>query len=45
VRVDDDRKYTPPAMKDIEAQLRQAVAREAFEKYVTNLRDNAKIVQ
>jgi peptidyl-prolyl cis-trans isomerase C len=44
-RLDDVRNYTPPEMTDIEAQLRQAAAREALSNYVKGLRDKAKIVQ
>ena len=45
VRLEDVRNYTLPSMKDIDAQLRQAAAREAFSNYVTKLRDKANIVQ
>lgn len=45
IRLEDIRSYTPPPMKDIEVQLRQAAAREALGKYVTNLRGKANIIQ
>lgn len=45
VRVDDVRDYTPPAMKDIESQLRQAAAQQQLSNYVQSLQEKAKIVQ
>lgn len=45
VRVDDVRDYTPPAMKDIESQLRQAAAQEQLSKYIQSLQEKAKIVR
>jgi peptidyl-prolyl cis-trans isomerase C len=45
VRVDDVRDYTPPKMKDIESQLRQAAAQQQLSDYVKSLQDKAKIVR
>lgn len=45
VRVDDVRDYTPPKMKDIENQLRQAAAQQQLSDYVKSLQDKAKIVR
>lgn len=45
IRVDDVRDYTPPAMKDIENQLRQAVAQQQLSNYIQSLQDKAKIVR
>jgi peptidyl-prolyl cis-trans isomerase C len=45
VRVDDVRDYTPPTMKEIENQLRQAAAQQQLSDYVKSLQDKAKIVR
>lgn len=45
VRVDDVRDYTPPAMKDIESQLRQAAAQQQLSNYIQSLQEKAKIVR
>ncbi len=45
VRVDDVRDYTPPAMKDIENQLRQAAAQQQLSNYIQSLQEKAKIVR
>ena len=45
VRVDDVRAYTPPAMKDIENQLRQAAAQKQLAQYIKSLQEKAKIVR
>jgi peptidyl-prolyl cis-trans isomerase C len=45
VRVDDVRDYTPPAMKDIEDQLRQAAAQKQLSDYIESLQEKAKIVR
>ena len=45
VRVDEIRDYTPPAMADIEPQLRQAASQQALADYVQGLQEKATIVQ
>jgi peptidyl-prolyl cis-trans isomerase C len=45
VRVDEIRGYTPPAMTEVEPQLRQAAAQKALAQYVQGLRQKAKILQ
>ena len=45
VRVDDVRDYTPPAMKEIENQLRQAAAQQQLSNYIQSLQEKAKIVR
>lgn len=45
VRVDDIRNYTPPDMKAIEPNLRQAIIQKALSAYAQDLYKNAKIVQ
>lgn len=45
VRVDDIRNYTPPPMKDIESQLRQAAAQQQLSNYIQSLQEKAKIVR
>ena len=45
VRVDDVRDYTPPAMSDVESQLRQAAAQKQLSGYIESLQGKAKIVR
>lgn len=45
VRVDDVRDFTPPAMKEIESQLRQAAAQQQLSNYIQSLQEKAKIVR
>ncbi|UOD49975.1 peptidylprolyl isomerase [Orrella daihaiensis] len=45
VRVDDIRDYTPPAIGEIENQLRQAAAQQQLSNYIQSLQEKAKIVR
>jgi peptidyl-prolyl cis-trans isomerase C len=45
VRVDDVQDYTPPALKDIEGQLRQAAAQQQLSNYIQSLQEKAKITR
>jgi peptidyl-prolyl cis-trans isomerase C len=45
VRVDEIRDYSPPAMADIENQLRQAAAQKQLATHIRSLQEKAKIVQ
>lgn len=45
VRVDDMRDYTPPPMKDVESQLRQAAAQQQLSNYIQSLQEKAKIIR
>lgn len=45
VRVDDIRDYTPPTLKEVESQLRQAAAQQQLSNYIQSLQEKAKIVR
>lgn len=45
VRIDEVRDYTPPTLKEIESDLRQAAAQKQLSDYIESLQEKAEIVR
>lgn len=45
VRIDEVRDYTPPTLKEIESDLRQAAAQKQLSDYIQSLQEKAEIVR
>ena len=45
VRVDEVRDFTPPTLRELEAELRQAAAQKQLSNYIQSLQERAKIVR
>lgn len=45
VRVDEVRDFTPPTLKELEAELRQAAAQKQLSNYIESLQERAKIAR